>query len=441
MSRAVVAVSLGLLPILALRPVGDPSPWLHLKVGQFLLEGKRFSVPDPWAPFATQEYLPTQWLPSVVTAELYAAFGPAAIAWERAAGITALAVALMLWATTLARVWVAAAATTLAIFAAWPALTERPQLAGFVLLVPVLAAWWGTAEDRRPRWWVVPLTWVAAATHGVWAIGAGVGALVTVSLLLSRRLTRRQSGLLIGLLAACAAAAACTPLGPRLLLTPFTVGSQGRQFVQEWMASSVRSPHVMAALMMLFATWLIWVSTQHRPERVHLFLLLVGLVLVLSAQRTVAVGAMIGLPLLCAAAERALQRKRSVTVNSLPVLLVVTAPLCGVVAAMPFASLSGSEPVGVPVKLRPQLERLPSGERVLVEGDMSGWLLFAAPQTRPVFDLRVESYPAKYIKRYIAVMDAEPGWQDFIEASDTKFALVPLDAPVQGALTEQLRLG
>jgi len=70
-STAVVALCV----VVGVRPVSDPSPWLHLKVGAFLLDGGRFGLPDPWAPFATRVYVPTEWLPAVVGQETYQAFG------------------------------------------------------------------------------------------------------------------------------------------------------------------------------------------------------------------------------------------------------------------------------------------------------------------------------------------------------------------------------
>ena len=145
-------------------------------------------------------------------------------------------------ARSITRLWVGAAVAAIAVFAAWPSLTERPQVAGFVLLVPVIAAWWKTAQDRQPRWYLIPLTWLAAATHGIWATGLVIGALVAGTLWVTRRLDRRQTVRLGAVLAGSLAAAAVTPVGPRLLLTPLSVSSQGRQFVQEWLPSSVRSP-------------------------------------------------------------------------------------------------------------------------------------------------------------------------------------------------------
>jgi hypothetical protein len=433
----VVALALVALPALAVRPISDPSPWLHLKVGDYLASGGTFDLPDPWAPLASHAYQPTQWLPSIGTAWLVDSSGIAAIAWERAAGIALVALLGVLWAQSLSRLAVAVAAIALTLIAAWPSLTERPQLAGFVLLVPTLAAWWRTGHDRRPRWWLVPFTWVAASTHGIWAMGAAVGTLVTLSLLVTGSLTRASMTRLLTLLGGCALAAAVTPLGPRLLLTPFAVGSHGRQFVQEWMPSSVRSPSVMAALLMLALAWLLWVRTQQRPPAWQVTWWLMALVVTLSMQRTVPVGALMALPVLCSAAEAVVASRRSPALaGARPWVLVVAASL-GIVLAVPVASATATEVAGVPAALTADLNALRPGTRVMVNGDTSGWMLFAAPQLRPVYDLRVESYSAQQVEDYIRVMAAEPGWDRILARSGASAALVPDDAPLRAALTEQ----
>ncbi len=438
-TTVVIASTLFALPLSSLRPVSDPSPWLHLKVGRFLLDGQRFRLPDPWSPFAIHEYLPTQWLPSVLSAGLYSRFGTAALAWERTAGVTLLALSLLLWSSTLTRLWVAATGTVLVLFAAWPSLTERPQLAGFVLLVPVLAAWWRTGNDHRPRWWLIPLTWLAAATHGIWATAAGLGGLVTLALLLSRRLTRAEALRLGGLLAGCATAAACTPLGPRLLLTPFTVGSQGRMFVQEWMPSSVRSPHVIAALVLLAAAWLCWIVRQQCAPVWQLALFLAGVVLALSMERTVAVAAMVALPLACSVGEAALPPVGG-SVRQRSAWLIWSAAACaGIALAIPLAGPRADAAIGLPTGLQEELDALPTSSRILVDGDTSGWVLFAAPHLRPIYDLRVESYSSQRVKDYITMMNAEPGWDQLLTRSGASSALVPTDAPIRTALTEQFR--
>jgi hypothetical protein len=447
LGRLALPLLLVALPVLAVRPVSDPSPWLHLKVGAFLAGGGRFTLPDPWSPLAAHAYVPTQWLPSVVTAWLHPHLGTPLLAWERAAGIGVLALALLLWAGTLARPSVAAAVAAVAVFAAWPSLTERPQLAGFVLLVPVLAAWWGTAQDHRPRWWLVPLTWLAACVHGIWATGGAIGAVVALCVILSGA-GRRVALRLLALLAACAAAAALTPVGPRLLLTPFAVSGQGRQFVQEWMPSSVRSPHVLAALVLLAAAWLCWVALGRRMPGWHVVLVLLGCALALSMQRTVAVAAFVAVPLAATAVEALLRSREGAARDAVPApvqrlgrtaLVWVAATTLGLAVAAPVAAARAQTPVGVPLALAPRLTALPEGTRVLVDGDTSGWLLWTAPQLRPVYDLRVESYTAHQVEDFIGAMSADPGWDAYVRDRGVTVALVPSDSPVGAALVEQDR--
>lgn len=441
--------ALALLPVLAVRPVSDVSPWLHLRIGRFLAAGERFGTPDPWAPFASHAYVPTQWLPSVVTAELYDRLGLAVVVWERAAAIGLLTLGLYLWARSEARTWVAALVTAVAVFAAWPGLTERPQLAGFVLLVPVLAAWWRTAHDLRPRWWLVPLTWLSASTHGIWATGAAIGGVLVLALLAARRPPRPTTTRLVGLVAACGVAAAATPIGPALLLTPFSVGSQGRQFVTEWLPSSVRSPHVLAALALLGAAWLCWVRLRRRPQLWELVLLVLGLVFALTMQRTVPVAAFLGLPLAAAALEAALVARATGTTGAdrsveppsaarlpVPWRAAVVATLVGLLAALPLAA-ARDDVRGVPTALLGPLAAYPAGTRVVAHADLTGWLLLEAPRLEPVQDIRIEVYSPEHVRDYIAATDAEPGWDDFVRRTGATTALLPDDAPLLAALTEQ----
>src|SRR5450759_3277680 len=117
-----------------LRAVSDPSPWLHLRVGQYLLDGGRFGWPDPWAPYPARPYVLTEWLPSVLAQWLYAVAGLQAIAWLRCLSMLLLLTAT-LWTTR--RVSNTAAsifAAFVSMLAAGEGMTERPQAISFVLL-------------------------------------------------------------------------------------------------------------------------------------------------------------------------------------------------------------------------------------------------------------------------------------------------------------------
>lgn len=437
--------------LVAARPVSDPSPWLHLRVGQFLADGGRFSATDPWAPLAARTYVPTQWLPSVVVDALYNRFGLDAVVWARMVGI-ALLVGVVLATSRRAGGPLAALATTAAVTAAsWPSLSERPQLLGFVLLVPIIAGWVATGHDHRARWWLVPLTWLCACTHGIWSLGLVVGALVLGSLaaeavVATWRAARagaeapaRSSGTgrpaLVWL--ACLAAAATTPLGPRLVLTPFTVGSNGRAFVDEWLPTSVRQPHVLVALGMVVALAGLWVAREHRPRLWEAVLLVTALGLILSMQRTVPVGAFVVAPMLA----RELDLRWSPTRGTAPVparerVALLAAVVVAAALAVPVAGATSAGPEYVPTRVQPALDSLAPGTRVLAAGNVTGWLLFAAPNTDPVFDLRIESYDPAYVRDYIDALDARQGWDGFVRSTGAQVALLTDDSPLALALQE-----
>ena len=435
------------LTALATRAVADPSPWLHLKVGQFLLDGHRFAAPDPFAPYASSSYEPTQWLPSVVVAALYDHAGLPAVAWVRGAGIACFALAMVLATRLAARPAIALAAAALTIAGAYPSLTERPQLLGFIMVVVTVAAWWRSAHDGRPRWWLIPFTWLAACVHGVWAMGLGIGALVVAGIVLQRLFTPRERNRLIAVLAGCVAAAAVTPLGPRLVVSPFAVGGNARQFVTEWMASSVRTPSVALSLVVLAGVFALWVTSRRQPPYWQVMLWVTAILLVLVMQRTVGIGAIVGAMLLADAAEDYLARRGTDAVSARPRLAIgargaelavlVAATLAAVLLAIPLADARGQVARRVPTALTQPLRQIPQGTHVISDGDLSGWLMFQAPQVRPVFDIRVEVYSAAHVRGFIAALSAQPGWTAYLARTQTRAALLKSDAPLASALGNQ----
>ncbi|MGZ4556353.1 MAG: hypothetical protein ACXVXZ_11535 [Mycobacteriaceae bacterium] len=435
-----------LLTALVTRPVSDPSPWLHLKVGQFLLDGHRFASHDPFAPYASREYEPTQWLPSVLATGLYDRWGLPAVAWSRAAGITVFVLCLVLATRRLARPALALGATALALLGAWPSLTERPQLVGFIMIVVSTAAWWRSAEDGRPRWWLVPFTWVAACVHGVWSIGLGLGALIVVGLVLQGRFTREARARLTAVLAASALAAGLTPLGPKLLLSPFEVGGNARQFVGEWMASSARTPSVALSLAVLAGVFALWVMSRRRPPAWQLMLWVTAVILLLAMQRTVAIGALVGALLLADAAETYLADRSPASVAAAEPrspggrrewAVLVGSAAVAVALAIPLAALWGQQPQGVPTRLITALRALPAGTHVISDGDLSGWLMFQAPHVEPVFDIRIEVYAPEHVHGFIDALQAQPGWSAYLQRTQTHAALLKSDSPLVSALHDQ----
>src|SRR5665647_2100555 len=138
-------------------------------------------------------------------------------------------------------------------------LSERPQLVSFVLLAVTVGAWWKTAGDLRPRWWLAPMTFLWASSHGLWGVGVLMGLAVITGLALDRRLDGRTALRLLAVPALSVVAAALTPIGPRLLLTPFEVSSNAAQFVQEWQPTDPRDLFAAVSLVMIAVALLAWI--------------------------------------------------------------------------------------------------------------------------------------------------------------------------------------
>lgn len=426
-----------------LRAVSDPSPWLHLRVGQFLLDGGRFGMPDPWAPYPTRPFVLTEWLPSILAAKLYAVAGLAAIAWMRCAAMLMLLTAALWCARRVARGVPSLLAAFAAVLAALDGMTERPQAISFVLLAITLGAWWRTAEDLKPRWWLVPLTWLWAMSHGLWVVGLGLGLVVVASLAADKRLDLRQAGRLIAIPALGLMAATLTPVGPRLLLTPLTIGGNGRNFVAEWQPTSIRDPHAIVALAMLAVVVIGWIRSRAVPPWWQLALAGLSLASTLAMSRTIAVGAVLAAPLLAQALQQSLGSSAAPATRRVALSWLALVTVAAVIA-LPMAGAIATNPAGLPEGLRPQLSAIPAGTVILAEDDKTGWLLWAEPHLAPAIDIRTEIYSPTHLSAYIRTMAVEPGWQDFIRSTRSTYALVAQRSPIATALSERLgwhRLG
>jgi hypothetical protein len=433
---AVASIVVSISVVLGVRPVSDPSPWLHLKVGAFLLDGGRFGLPDPWAPFATRAYVPTEWLPAIVGQETYQGFGLPGIAWLRCAGILGLLSALMWSARRSADTATSAVVCLVALVGAYDGLTERPQLVGLVLLAVAVGAWWRTAMDVKPRWWLVPMTWLWACSHGLWIVGIALGLICIGGLLLDRRLTRATATRLLAIPILSLVAAGLTPLGPQLLLSPLSVGKNANEFVAEWQATSVHNPFAAVTLSMLGLVILSWVRHPRQPPWWQVGFLITGIAVTLAATRTIAVGAVIAAPLL--AHEIQLYRGRpAVAMTRRSRSTWAALILLALLAAAPLSAARAQNPVAVPQRLAPQLSAIASGTVVLAQGDISGWLFWADPGVRPVLDPRIEIYPEAHMRAFVSAMAAGPGWRQFVDRTGARYALVLTDSPIATALVER----
>jgi hypothetical protein len=422
---------------LGIRAVSDPDAWWHLKTGAYVLSHGLFYGPDPWVPFSTRPFVLTQWLPEVVAQKGYELFGLPAVAWLRCAAMLALISALV-WACRQAADAVPAIIAGLAaLIGAGGSLSERPQLVSFVLLAVTVGAWWKTAGDLKPRWWLAPMTFLWACSHGMWGVGVIIGLAVVAGLALDRRLDRRSAMRLLAVPALSLVAAALTPVGPRLLLTPLEVSSNASQFVQEWHPTDARNIFAAVTLAMIVLALLPWIrGTSARPWW-QIALAGSAVVFTLAMFRTVPIGSIVAAPLLASSLQEQRGHVRAPLTRrgtSAWIGLAVAAAIM----AVPIAGSVAQKPSGWPEGLRAQLGAIPAKTVVLNDYAAGGWLLWAEPQLTPVIDLRSEIYSLGYIRQYIRTEEVRPGWQTLLEQTRPRYALLKANAPLTVALREQL---
>ena len=294
-------------------PLSNTDTYFHLRFGHEFLTGN-WSLTDPGSvtTFGTAEWVPTQWLPQVVMAQMEDWFGLAGVAWL--SGLLYLALALTLW--TIARRYAspiaAAPVTAVAIVAASPGMSMRPQVLSYLLIAVTTAAWLQTRQDGKARWWLVPLTWVWAMLHGMWPLGIIIGFVAVVGLALDRAVTRRQWLRLAAIPALSAIAAALTPVGPRLYSAVLEVSSRSQYFA-EWQPPRFTNGNAIA-LLVLFAVVIIRLARKPSVlSWTELLLLLLAGGFAVYSNRTVFVAAVMIVPFAAAAIQEVLGKRPPVS--------------------------------------------------------------------------------------------------------------------------------
>ena len=417
------------------RPIGDPDTWWHLRLGDDIWHSWSFTDPAPWTRFATEPWVTTQWLPEVIASRVEHAFGLPGVVWLLCAGLVLLAAVLYLTCRGEADVLAATMATLVAFLGMSATLTPRPQLVSFILLLVVTSAWLRTARDLRPRWWLIPLSWLWACSHGMWFSGIAVGAVVVVGLILDRRIRGAIALRLLAIPVSSLMLAAMTPAGPRLLLSPFTVAGV-TEFITEWAPPSIHDLSPAATAVMIAVVALTW-ARGRQVAWTQIGLLLLATCWALLSARTVTLAAAMAAPLMAAALQSLLPGDTPrVSRRELAALGgAVVAALAVVTLLLPAATVT---PANVPNALNASLDRLPPHTVVFNDFKLGGWLLWRHPTLEPVIDGRAEAFPRAQFEGYIKTSQVNNGWEKFLKTTGSTYALVKEHSPLAIALADRL---
>jgi hypothetical protein len=184
---------------------------------------------------------------------------------------------------------------------------------------------------------------------------------------------------------------------------------------------------------MLVVAALVWLRSARRVSVTDLLLWAVALASAVVYARMIAVGAIVATPLLAGALHSVLPSRRAPRRAEWRILAVATAVMLVVVGLIVPRTASAAG--GVPTRLDPTLARLPEGTVVYNVDALGGWLWYAHPNVRPTMDTRAEVYGPTYVEAYVRAISAYPGWDQTIDRSGARYALVS----VNGALANSLQ--
>jgi hypothetical protein len=111
-------------------------------------------------------------------------------------------------------------------------------------------------------------------------------------------------------------------------------------------------------------------------------------------------------------------------------------------ALLALASPARSGRMGFPAQRFPVgaasiVEMLPLQARILASDSFGGYLIYRFNGARQVYiDGRSDFYGAAFLKQYLDLMSARPGWRDVVNSFHFTHALLPSDSPLLAALEQ-----
>jgi hypothetical protein len=408
-------------------PIRDPDVFWHTLVGEYFLHGKAFPHPDPWAfTLPSAHWHSTSWLGEIVLAATYDAGGYAGIVALRLVMALAVVAALFLLLVRGRSGWAGAVVFVLLAIPLTDYVQERPQT------VSVIFCCWLAHRVRQfllydelpARGRFVAITYLWATVHGLFVLAPALLVLLAAGAALDgyrARAVQVRSLLLTAALATVLCAA--TPMGPRLLLAPITVGSSARGFIAEWFPTQLTTLGAWAFASMLGLLLLTWARSTERTPRAQLLLVLVLAGFGFSATRNAGPAAVLLAPLAVDAAERTWHaRSSTLLLPRTPVLAVsAVALLAALVSYLGHPLVATTAPSRIAAELRHE----PGNVRLLNDYNVSGYLLRESwPHIRVTIDGRADRYGHAALQAYSDAMKGDPSWRRYVAALDVDEAVL-----------------
>lgn len=430
-----VGLAAALVVLIGLQDVPEvgSDAWLHLRLGQEFRDGWSLVHPGHLGVFDTATWYPTQWASQVGMSWAWTTFGMGGVIWLAGALVLLLPVTLYLVSRHHAAPLPSVLATCLGVCAAAPGLTARPQLVSYLFIAIVVAAWLRTAEDGRPRWWLVLLTWIWVPLHGMWIIGVSIGVAVTVGIALTRRHDRGTILRLAAVPVLSVLVSVATPLGWHVVDSVVGVGSRN-SVLTEWGPPDFTSPSPLFLVLMVAIVLVVHLRGEVLDWPT---LLLVGLSMAwgLYSVRTVIVAGIMITPFLAMALQRMVPVAGPPRRREVAVVMALSAVALGALAVT--ASQRADREVVAPW-VADRLDAMPSGTKLLDDWSLGHYAMANQPQVQLVMHGYVEMFTPGELERNVDITRLSPGWDKKVDDLDVDYALVDPDSQLGYALVHQL---
>lgn len=406
----------------------DPDIYWHRVLGSYWIERgwPSLTTDDPvsYTP-ASRDWFTTSWSVEVVYAGLVRAGGYSAVLGLRL--VFACLFVLLLTRFVTREMTVPAAAVLVATVGlpAAAVIQDRPQTLSLILLsalLPVLSRWLATGATPRPLQAAL-LTWVWANVHGLWLL---IPAFFVLAAMADALQGGRSWGRHVAAAIACIVAASFTPIGPKLLLSPFLINSATSN-ITEWQATSFAAPVTWGLAATLVLTF-VGIALQRELNPRVLALSLAAAMFGLMAYRNAVFASLALTPVVCLLwRERAAALKGSVSIHRriIAALVVMTS------LALPIRYFQAPfPPEEAPARIARELRSMGS-IRVAPPYNWSGYLReFGGQGVRVAIDGRADRYGAARIDRYGRFMEGRRGWRAELARLDPDVVVVERTSPL-----------
>lgn len=425
------------LAFLAHSPFRSFDTFFHLRFGAEFRGA--WPIADPGHPSvaSSNDWLPTQWLPQVLLATVADAAGSTGLVVALASLLALLGAAVYALLRSRTTPGVAALLTAVVIVGLLPSLSLRPQLVSFLLAVVVVASWDHARRTGRTPWWLVPLSWLWAVSHGMWILGIVMSGVLAVAVGVERRAGVAAWLRLIAVPAGMLLAACVTPVGPRLVSSVLLVNARAEHF-REWAAPELTTP-ALAPLTALLAVSVLLAALGDRARPFEVALLALGGVFAVYSQRTVPLALVVLAALVASqvSALRELRGRRRRRVRRIETAVVAALAVAVVVLAPLLPEAGASEDRSAVAAFDHRLKALPEATMVLTDRRYGSVLLW----THPHLDVPIHGYGDVYtdaeLETYDDLAELEPGWDETLRDLGVEVALLSEDDRLAYALEQR----